>query len=767
VISFKGKLRFFSLILLFIVLFNGSNVYAEIPTNPEKVLPKNNVLTNKPTLVWHSVEGATEYNIYLDNGEVNLLLPSVELGCSSENNLCKYELPRALSDGYHRWWVKAKNSFGESSWGIQFNFNVITSLDKPILNAPIGLVSGNTLTFQWGKVDNATDYKIYIDGGSINQWVSSSDVCPQYGYCSYTTTINLPDGNYRWWVKAKNTTVESDWGSQLLFTVATTLTEKPSLVSPSGNISQSDTFSRIFSWEPVSGASYYSIYFDYGTQGHAPVSKTIQANQSTCRDGISLCQIVLLDNVHLEADTYRWWVKAGNSSGETDWSYVKIFTMVSVTAPQKVSGFSVDQRESSILPSFEWDAVKGATEYQMYIDGGSIYQWFTAEELGCAVNLTCRYQAVAELKFGKVYRWWVRAKNSNGEIGPWGGPSSVATPVRPELRLNSPFGRITPPDGKPVFKWYPFGKATRYQFYMYNFYQQDKIWNIWLSPAELGCEDGISLCQYTILDSLRAENYSQTNTQVTVDYVWSVRAEKSSGKLTSWGSRNDGSSDWPLIQVAYPAIQKTKTELISPKGLTNTSVIFSWRPVEGNTEYQIEVRDNQDNIVINQTLSRELLGCSNGVTLCHYAVNNSLINGNSYQWRVKATEWSDYSAFSVDSRITEKPFKFSLKIHHPLWKRGSNFTDFKISSIGTYEVDCDNDGVFEITNNQYITLCSYNDNDKDIVTISMKGDFNKFVYTLDGGSSIFSIDQWGTQQWQEVPTVNGAIIAAFGTPNHQ
>ncbi len=182
------------------------------PNAPVLYAPVNSFVTNDPniTLEWDyedfgtipSIKGVVVdslyYDVYLDD---SLLV----------SDLTEKQYPWVFSEGLHSWKVIARDSAGnESPWSETWQFTVDTTApDAPTLISPANGFETEPadVAFTWTAVDDATEYELTVNGAT-----------------HYTTdtnlTLNLPEGNYSWKVKAKDSfgrwSVDSSvWGLTL------------------------------------------------------------------------------------------------------------------------------------------------------------------------------------------------------------------------------------------------------------------------------------------------------------------------------------------------------------------------------------------------------------------------------------------------------------------------------------------------------------------------------------------------------------------------
>lgn len=176
-----------------------------------------NVPTNAITLTWAETANATSYQIYLagPGGFVNFreYFPGTTAICTA--GTCSTTIYTS-SNGLHQWYMRARSAAGFGVWGPNdaggdlglrtFSVTAPAPAANPTLTAPANAAilanGGNSLTFAWNTVPNATWYSLVlvnrITGAVVSQtWVSAASMnCESSSPCSFTT--NVATGSYRW-----------------------------------------------------------------------------------------------------------------------------------------------------------------------------------------------------------------------------------------------------------------------------------------------------------------------------------------------------------------------------------------------------------------------------------------------------------------------------------------------------------------------------------------------------------------------------------------
>jgi len=285
-------------------------------------------------------------------------------------------------------------------------------------------------TFTWTEVSNAATYEIWIN----NVTTGEARVVNQTGILgnSFTSPIDLGIGTYYVWVRGFTSTgLASIWSPQAVWRTRPV----PTILNP-GRTEPDGSFS--IEWDPVSGAASYDVWVDSLT------TRTSQYLRNTNVPGASL----VVDD--FDIGRYLVWVRARNSRGDlTPWSPQ---TLIVVNMP--TTGLTVTGDTLTSLATFRWDAVPGATTYDVWVDN-----------LTTKVNQFIRNTSVAtnSLEMPSLtqgsYRAWVRARDVNGAFYTWSTQFNFVYQRAAQM--------LTPPSSpqvpRPLFTWTAVAGAVRYE----------------------------------------------------------------------------------------------------------------------------------------------------------------------------------------------------------------------------------------------------------------------------------------------------------------
>jgi hypothetical protein len=266
---------------------------------PTPLGPSATVASALPAFSWTAVAGADHYDIWIDD------LTTGQIAVQRNRNVAgtTWTTTTALTPGdSYRWWVKGIDSTNTAvgPWSRFLDFTV-SALKAPIVIGPSGPMTTAAPTFTWNAVTDADHYEIWVSDLTTGQ-VSAVRQQNLVG-TSWTPTSPLhPGDGFRWWVRAADATNtnHSAWSGPLDFSVA--ILTAPALIGPSGPIANA---TPTFTWNTVAAADHYEIWVNDLTTGQSGLLQN--------RD-IVTTSWTPTSALHA-GDSYRWWVRAVDSSG--------------------------------------------------------------------------------------------------------------------------------------------------------------------------------------------------------------------------------------------------------------------------------------------------------------------------------------------------------------------------------------------------------------------------------------------------------------------
>ena len=353
--------------------------YIAVPSAPKQNAPTPS--GNSITVSWSPAKGATSYTVYYGKSSYFSNAEPIIAGdvtSTTINNL-------AYKTTYYTW-VTASNAAGESKQSSRMYVTTPEELPEvPVQNAPT--VSGNKITVSWSKAERATSYKVYY--GTSKNIADATAVSGGSGTSKAITGLKY-DTTYYIWVKAINSAGESGESAREKITTPEAIPTAPvqNELTASGN-------SITVSWNPVEGATSYTVY--YGTSTYVSNAQSIIAGDVTS---------TTINNLAYKK-TYYTWVTATNSAGESDKSNRK-----NIATQEELPDAPVQNAPTASGNSItvSWSKAAGATSYTVYYNTSDSITDAEAVSAGSTTSKT-----ITGLEYEKTYYIWVTASNSAGE----------------------------------------------------------------------------------------------------------------------------------------------------------------------------------------------------------------------------------------------------------------------------------------------------------------------------------------------------------------
>ncbi|PIH58354.1 fibronectin type III domain-containing protein [Paenibacillus sp. LK1] len=278
----------------------------------------------------------------------------------------------------------------------------VTISNIPSIPAGVtGKQSENTVNLIWQHAQQAVQYEIE-ENGIIKG--------PYYG-TTFGSNSLLPDTLYSYRVRALNSIGTSEWSP--LYEIKTLL-QQP-VISAS-----SQEGKNIIQWNAVDQATHYQLKIDD-------------------EQPIELGHVTSYEHEGLAANSsHTYTLKALSSNNESDWSK----TITQLVVPDSVSGLKVTEATFNKV-ALSWTAVKGATGYDLEIDGNIVaVTGTTYSKTGLIPNTEHTFR--------------LRPKNTGG-AGSWSDLLTVST------QLSTPVLKSSPSQEEIILVWPSIEGATSYE----------------------------------------------------------------------------------------------------------------------------------------------------------------------------------------------------------------------------------------------------------------------------------------------------------------
>jgi len=220
----------------------------------------------------------------------------------------------------------------------------------------------------------------------------------------------------------------------------------------------------------------------------------------------ALTTTTYLSTADLGSGTYRAWIRGLNGIGQAGlWSNAATFTVLSAPVISAPSGGTFDR-----TPTFRWNAVGGATHYDLYISN------LTSKKLEYRnLHVTTNQFTMPNDMNGGDYAVWVRAFN-NSKFSEWSDVSTFQVALAP--RITSPASGGTT-SSTPTFVWSAVNGADHYELWVTRLDGQNR---------RVLYERNLTTTSFTAGGAFDSGNYR----------VW-VRAVSNMGEMTQWSQAVD------------------------------------------------------------------------------------------------------------------------------------------------------------------------------------------------------------------------------------
>lgn len=321
-----------------------------IPLNLQAVVTSQGI-----KVTWNAVDGVTGYDIEVDGKVIDNQADTTFMHIGIEPN------------SEHTYRVRAKNGDITGHWT-----ELITR--TTLVGVPTNIRATNTsteITVMWDMVAGSVGYDIEVDGIILDNGLSTTFIHKNL----------MPNTEHTYRVRTKNSGGLGDWSDYLKVTTVFGTPENIVTVPKSDSVT-------LF-WDPVVGATEYDVFVD--------------GEVVSISDGLTY--------IHSNLEPFSWHVyrvraKSGNFIGE--WSEsVTVATLLGI--PSNIKGVAESNRIT-----VKWDAVIGATAYEIEADGITF-------NLGLTQNFTHN-----NLLPNTLHTYRIRAKNKS-VVSEWSGTSDWST----------------------------------------------------------------------------------------------------------------------------------------------------------------------------------------------------------------------------------------------------------------------------------------------------------------------------------------------------
>ena len=342
---------------------------------------------------------------------------------------------------------------------------------RPSLSGPAdGARPEAAPVFSWRPVRGAATYEFQLSADSGFRSIVSGG-SSETRNTSYTLERSLPDGEYRWRVRAVNAKGDAGrWSGAR--SLVKRWSARPTLVAPADDASvQYPSTPLVLRWDPVPHAVKYIVTIAADPALASPVLGSVAQPVET--SGTALAPPGSLNE-----GRYWWAVTPVNAVGHRgarsaidsfEWVWpTGTATRVTDLNPHPAGSDSASERQD---PQFSWDRVPGAARYEVEVNASADFA--AGSKVCCADRTIGTSLSPVKLFESNVHFWRVRAIDANGKTGQWNeGPAfakvfdkpPAGTPSVPGLHLRDNQGPLAlgSTTTSPVLDWAPAHGASSY-----------------------------------------------------------------------------------------------------------------------------------------------------------------------------------------------------------------------------------------------------------------------------------------------------------------
>ena len=406
---------------------------APVPAAPVINAPGAVTSNTSPLIAWNAVAGAAKYDLWVNN------LTTGQAQIIRQQNI-SYKTPYfdtpTLAQGSYVAWVRAANGNSEfSQWSKSYSFTIdILPPSTPTMLEPTGALGSQTITttnptFKWTAAARAVKYDLWVNNVTTGQ----VQIIRQKNITGtqYVALNNLPQGNYRAWVRGINRANEvGEWSTVHIFNLDEATPEIPVITAPVPNSAGSvENPNPTFAWTANFDAPLYEFRLDDQTLNKTNVVRV---------SNIQTKSYTIPNNQRLSEHTYVAMVRAINNSGEmSDWS-ASFLVRIDVPNPATPTIVGPTGTSKDRTPTFEWNHHQGSVRYEILVRDLGRAETIVLQVTSFGLDPTSQvgfYTLPDNMALlPGTYRFWIRAFNSMGTSSSWSADKSFVISASLDLK---------------------------------------------------------------------------------------------------------------------------------------------------------------------------------------------------------------------------------------------------------------------------------------------------------------------------------------------
>jgi len=376
---------------------------------------------------------------------------------------------------------------------------------------------------------------VSADGTNGTGELTVTPVAGQTG--TATVTVTVEDGGFDY-----DLSTTADNATTTLHIVVDIVSTQATIVQPG---TSSATSRPMFVWTAIPEASSYDLWVNHATTGNAGfIQESVTTTSWQPAEDIPLGVIDA-------------WVRARSATGTPYvWSPIN---RTAIRSPPQIHQNDVDF--STVWPTLTWDAISGATDYEVWIDNRTTGQSGFIQE---RTEGNSQWTPTTGMELGE-YSLWVRARDAIDAPTLWSQSVSFSIVAAPSV--TGPAAATF--DRQPEFSWaaLPGDPSTR----------------IFLQKSD----NGNVVADVTVPGT----SWTPSAALADGDYRWWIQARTDAGFTGNWS------------QVQHVHVGG-RPSITGPSGSTSSdSVVIAWTTVDGAARYElwIDRLDIFESAIIHET----------------------------------------------------------------------------------------------------------------------------------------------------------------------
>ncbi|KQZ67280.1 Ig-like domain-containing protein [Nocardioides sp. Root151] len=450
--------------------FDIAQIAAPTPISPVDNAPLKQPV-DPPLLSWTGTQGATSYVVEVDTEDDFVGAKSYTTSTTS------LVVPDPLEAGTRFWRVQAVKGSGVVSQPSPAVSFTVQSIKSVTITGPANSADEEVtdVVLDWEPVDGAQYYQLQVATDDAFQTiVDNKENAKVYG-TKYSPAITYDNNQYYWRVRAVDLAGQPTAWTETENNFNRVWKNRPEAVFPAGDGLQHVSGAPYFQWTPVTHATQYQL--DVGTDANFSPNtfETCQTAGTTYTPGNfvvtgSSASVRPDEDCVMDPGTIMYWrvrpldrpfTKPGVPGVQGIYSATQSF----VYDAAYFSGVSPANGATVDVPTFRWNAVKGAAKYDLTIKNSSGSNVKTATTYSTSYTPTAVPRLTAA---AGPYTWTLRALDSTGVASVIEQRSfnvSGDIPTTGVAPLTALAGRLSDPatTRAPALTWEPHPEADHYK----------------------------------------------------------------------------------------------------------------------------------------------------------------------------------------------------------------------------------------------------------------------------------------------------------------